>query len=203
MTPQVRRLRACCSAADGQDQRQNTASRSSERDVVVDVGARTWRPAAAATAAAGGAALRRAFMGRFGVAAGFTAGAAGVEHGEFAAEALQHDLGGVFLLAGLVGPFARLQLALDIDLGALVQVLLRHVHDALVEDDDPMPLGLLAALAGILVAPAFGGGEGEVGHARAVLRAADLGIAAEVADQNDLVDAACHDRSPPPLRNAG
>src|SRR5262249_43266517 len=137
-----------------------------ERNLVVEVAAaRAWRPAAAA----GCAGLRRALMGRLGVAAGFAAGAAGVEHGEFAAEALQHDLGRVFLLAGLVGPFARLQLALDIDLGALVQILLGNVHDALVEDDHSVPLGLLAALAGVLVAPVLGGRERKVGDARAVL----------------------------------
>src|SRR5262249_50767670 len=131
--------------------------------------------------------------------AGIAAGAAGVEHGEFAAKALQHDFGRVFLLTRLVGPFARLQLALDIDLGALVQVFLGHVHNALIEDDDPVPLGLLATLAGVLVAPAFGGGKREVGDTRAVLRAADFGIAAQIAHQNDLIHATCHDVSPLPF----
>src|SRR3954463_4189347 len=46
--------------------------------------------------------------------AAFTAAA--VQHGQFAAEILQHHFGGVFLLAVLVGPFAGLELALDIDL---------------------------------------------------------------------------------------
>src|SRR3569833_2257533 len=38
-----------------------------------------------------------------------------VQHGEFAAEILQHHLGGVFLGPVLVGPFAGLQATLDID----------------------------------------------------------------------------------------
>src|SRR5438270_10642975 len=46
--------------------------------------------------------------------AAFTAAA--IQHGQFAAEILQHHFGGVFLLAVLVRPFAGLELALDIDL---------------------------------------------------------------------------------------
>ena len=41
--------------------------------------------------------------------------AATTEQGELAAKALQHDLGGVAFLARLIGPFAGLELALEID----------------------------------------------------------------------------------------
>src|SRR6185312_15507603 len=51
---------------------------------------------------------------------------AAIQHGQFAAEILQHHFGGVFLGAVLVGPFAGLKLAFDIDLGALAQVFFRH-----------------------------------------------------------------------------
>src|SRR6516162_5459005 len=47
-----------------------------------------------------------------------------VEHGKLGVEVLQHHLGGVLVLARLVLPFARLQLALEIDLRALLQILL-------------------------------------------------------------------------------
>src|SRR5262249_41354063 len=119
----------------------------------------------------------------------------GIEHSEFAAETLQHDFGRVFLLAGLVGPLPCLQLALDIDLRSLAQVLLRNLDESLVEDHDAVPLGLLAPLAAVLVAPVLRSGHREVGDARAILRAADFGIAAEIADQDNLVHAACHDVS--------
>ena len=74
-------------------------------------------------------------------------------------EALQHDLGRVVLDAVLVVPFARLQRALDVDLRALLQVLLGDLAEPLVEDHDAVPLGLFLALAGGLVAPAFRGGD--------------------------------------------
>src|SRR5689334_25023978 len=82
-------------------------------------------------------------------AAAFTAAA--IQHGQFAAEILQHHLGGVFLLPVLVGPFAGLKLALDINLGTLAQIFLRHIRQVLVEDHHPVPLGLLFALAAGLV----------------------------------------------------
>ena len=120
------------------------------------------------------------------------AAAAAVEHGQLAAEFLQHDFGGVFLGAGLVGPFAGLQRALDIDLAALLQEPLADIHQAVVEHHHAVPLRALAPLAAALVAPAFRGRQRQVGDPRPVLGRADLRIAAQIADQNDLVDAASH-----------
>ena len=54
------------------------------------------------------------------------------EHLEIAAEALQHDFRRVFVLAALVGPFARLQLALNIDLGALLEIILGDLREVFV-----------------------------------------------------------------------
>ena len=121
---------------------------------------------------------------------------AGVEHLQLAAEFLQHDLRRVAVVAGLVLPFAGLQLALDIDLRALLQVLLGDLGEVVVEDHDAMPLGLFLALAGILVAPAFRGGDPQIDDRIAGVQPPDFGISPEIADQNDLVDATRHHTSP-------
>ena len=135
---------------------------------------------------------------------------ASVEDRHLAAEALQHDLGRVLFDAGLVGPFAGLELALDIDLRALAQILLGHPRQVLVVDHDLVPLGLLAALARTLVAPGFRGRDAQVDHRIAGGQPPRLGIAPEIADQNHLVHAARH-RSllacplsgPTPLHHSG
>src|SRR5262245_41520727 len=119
-----------------------------------------------------------------------------VEHGELAVEALQHDLGRVLVLALLVLPFARLQRAFEVNLGAFLEVLFGDPAQVLIEDHHPMPFGALASLAGRLVAPRIGGGDAQIDHRPPVLHAPDLRILAEIADQNHLVHAACHDRSP-------
>src|SRR6185312_13389300 len=165
----------------------------SERNLVVEILHR--RPALAAAGACGAATagsgqfLRRRLIG---IAAAIASAAAPVEHGELAAIALQHDLRRVALLARIVGPFARLEGALEIDLGTLLQVLFDDLHELVVEDNDAVPLGALLALAARLVAPALGGGDGKIGDPRPVLGRADLGIPAEVADEDHLVDASGH-----------
>src|SRR5688572_6380142 len=47
-----------------------------------------------------------------------TAAAAAVQHHHRAVEAVEHDLGGIFFGAVLVGPFAGLQRAFQVNLGA-------------------------------------------------------------------------------------
>src|SRR5260221_6185691 len=127
-----------------------------ERNIVIEVAATA---AAAATTAAGAtAAITAAAIAIAGIrfagghAAALTATA---EHGELAAIFLQHDFGRVFLGTALIGPFAGLQLAFDVDCGALFQIALGDIDDAVVEDHDAVPLGLFLALARGLVAPAF------------------------------------------------
>src|SRR3546814_7356117 len=78
-------------------------------------------------------------------------------------------LGGVALLAALVGPLAGLQLPLDVHRAALAQVLLGDARQVLVEDHQPVPLGALALLAAALVPPALRGGQREVHDLGAVL----------------------------------
>ena len=56
-----------------------------------------------------------------------------------------------------------------------------------------VPLGLLLALAGVLVAPGLRRGDPEIDHRIARVESANFRVAAEIADQDNLVDAACHD----------
>src|SRR5262245_6818022 len=120
-----------------------------------------------------------------------------VEHGELAAILLQHDFGRVAILAGLVLPFARLKLALDVNLRALLQILLGDAREVLVEDHHAVPLGLLAPLAGRLVAPVFAGGQPQIDDRPPILGLADFRVGAEIADENDLVDRSGHGMRPP------
>src|SRR5882724_10567766 len=59
-----------------------------------------------------------------------------------------------------------------------------------------MPLGLFLALAGRLVAPAFRGRNAQIGNRPPMLRPPDFRILAEISDQNHLVYASRHRRSP-------
>src|ERR1700710_73337 len=90
-------------------------------------------------------------------AAATSTAAAAVEHRQDRVESLQYDFGRVFLDAGLVGPFAGLQRSLNVNLGALLQILLDDFAERLGEDHHAVPLGLFLTLAGALVAPGFRG----------------------------------------------
>ena len=107
----------------------------SERNLVVHVvalaGAGHGRLALARAAASGRSSRNRR---RCPAAARRAAAAAAVEHGQRRVEALQHDLGRVFVVAVLVGPFAGLQRAFEINLRALLEILLDDLAQALVED---------------------------------------------------------------------
>src|SRR5690242_647630 len=184
------RRRSHCEEPQATGQSRATGS---ERNVVVEV---VDRGAAAGRGGGGARLVAEAAAGIAFIVAAFdrrAAGAAGaVEHRQFAAKALQHDLGRVALLAAVVGPFAGLQRALDVNLGALLQVFLGNLGKPLVEDHDAVPFGALLALARHLVAPGLGGGDRQIGDAHAVLRRTDLGVAAEIADENHLVDTTSH-----------
>src|SRR5207253_5547712 len=134
--------------------------------------------------------------GIVGAEAAATAAAAAIEHGQGRVEALQHDFGRVFLDAALVGPFAGLQRALDVNLGALLQILLGDLAESLVEDHDAVPLGLFLALAGALVAPGLRRRDAQIGDRPPILCPPDFRILAEISDQNHLVHASRHRRSP-------
>ncbi|ODR93450.1 hypothetical protein AUC69_04415 [Methyloceanibacter superfactus] len=112
---------------------------------------------------------------------------------------MEHDLRGVALLALLVLPFAGLQLAFQINLRALLQILLGDLGQALVEDHDAMPLRALAPLARRLVAPAVAGGDPQIDDGPAILGVADFRIGSEIADENDFVDRSGHISTSPQL----
>src|SRR5580692_7330116 len=129
-----------------------------------------------------------------------------IEQRQLAAKVLQHDFGGIAVLSGLILPFARLQRALDVNLRALLEILLGDPAQILIEDNDAMPFGFFAPLAGSLVLPGIRRGEAQIGHRPTVLGATNFRIGAEVANQDHFVDASCHDTFPLheafPLNNA-
>src|ERR1700674_4994346 len=96
------------------------------------------------------------------------------------------DLGGIAILPFLVLPLSRLQASLDVDLAAFFQILAGD-FGLPAEKDDAVPLGLFLLLAG-LVLPRVGGGDANVGDGVAAGRIAGFRIAAQIADQNHLVD---------------
>src|SRR5690606_26793208 len=105
------------------------------------------------------------------------------------------DLGGVAGLTLLVLPLPRLERPLDIDLPALLEVLRADLGEA-VPRDHAVPLRLLDEVA-VAVLVGLVRGDVEVAHGRAAAGVAQLGVGAEVADEDDLVDsAACHSRPP-------
>src|SRR3546814_4816306 len=73
----------------------------------------------------------------------------------------------------------------------------RHTRCALVTGVQtcalPISLRHFLLLTSLLVLPAFGGGDGGIGDRIAGRKIADLGIFAEIADQDDFIDATGHD----------
>src|SRR3954447_22953940 len=146
---------------------QGSFSALSERDVVIHV--------AVASAGCDRPSRRgRGWTARAEIAAGIigaeTATAAAIQHRKSGVETLQHDLGRVFVRAALVGPFAGLQLAFNINLGTLLQILLRNLAKPLIEDHHPVPFGFFFSFSGAFVAPRFGSRDAEVGNGPPVLR---------------------------------
>ena len=69
-----------------------------------------------------------------------------------------------------------MELAFNVDLGTLFEILLRQFGKGLAEDDDRVPFGLLSPFAAVFVPPKFRGGDAQVGDWPAVLSVADFGI---------------------------
>src|ERR1700722_12917068 len=104
---------------------------------------------------------------------------------------VDEDLGLVLLLAaGLVVPRAGLDLAFDQDLRSLFDVVADDLGGAL-EADDIVPLGLVCPVALGIFLP-IGGGQGEAGDGHAAGGGTDLGVFADVAEEENFVDAFCH-----------
>src|SRR5574341_1167899 len=134
-------------------------------------------------AARGGVLLGRAACATGGAGAAGAALTAGEEP-----DRVGHHLHAGALLAGLlVVPCVGLEPPFDVDLPPLGQELPALLR-LLPPDLDVMPLRLLLLLARLLVGPAAGGGDAEVGDRLAAGGVADLGILAEVPHEDDLVD---------------
>jgi len=103
------------------------------------------------------------------------------------------DLGRVTRDTRLVLPLASAQAALNVDLRAFLQVLGGDFAQP-AEENHPVPLRALLLLAALLVAPAFAGGNAQIGDGGAGWHGAGLGIRPEIADQNDFIDTARHIR---------
>ncbi len=92
----------------------------------------------------------------------------------------------------LVVPGAGLDLAFDEELGAFFDVVADDLGGAL-EADDIVPLGLVGPVALRVLLP-VGGGEGEAGDGHAAGGGTNLGVFADVAEEENFVDAFCHFR---------
>ena len=93
------------------------------------------------------------------------------------------DLGGEPVgVLPVLAPAPRLQHAGDVDEPSLRGVLLEHLDQPGLEGDDPVPLGLVDALAGVPVEVALVGGDGHVGHAAAAGEVVDDDIGAQASD---------------------
>ena len=106
------------------------------------------------------------------------------------------DFGRGALVAVAGGERAGLELALDEDEPAFRPLLFKALDEALLEGDAAVPLHPVDPLAGVLVAVALVGGDGEVRDPAAAPELVDLGVASEAADELDVVLAECHGGSP-------
>src|SRR5690606_23206957 len=131
---------------------------------------------------------RRALAALATEAAAATALAAPAEHLHLVGD----DLGEELLDAVLAGVLVVADLALDIDLRTLAQVLAGDLGQ-LAEEGHPVPLGVLLGVA-VAVLAHRGGGQADLGDRHAALGVLGLGVVAQVADQDRLVDAARHCR---------
>src|SRR5689334_13093979 len=161
-------------------------AKRSERDVVVQVGIERGGGGARLRARCAAEIIAATLAIIVAAAKAGAAPAAAVEQDQLAAEALQHDLGRIAVGARLVLPFAGLDLALQIDLGALLQIGFGDAAEILVEDDDAVPFGPLLAVA-VAVLPILGSRDAHVHHLAAIVQRADFGIVAQIADQYNLV----------------
>ena len=108
-----------------------------------------------------------------------------VQHQQLRVEALQNDLGREPIVAALVLPFPRRQLALKKDLAALAQEAFGDPDQPFGKDGDRHPFGALFLLT--IGFPALGYRDTEVADLAAILEGSRLGISAQIADDLNLV----------------
>jgi len=164
----------------------------SERDVVVhvrEVRGRTLRLRAGGRCRRG-LARRRALLRLVAAVIHAAAHAVATAHALAAAQHLHvlgDDVGRVTLDAVLVGVLAGLQAAFDVDRGALLEVLAHDLGQA-AEERDAVPFGQFLLFAGLAVLRLVRGGDRDVRDGVAARHVADFRVAAEVADDDDLVN---------------
>ena len=113
----------------------------------------------------------------------------GATHALTAAEHLHlvsADFGGI-LLHAVFFPRTGAQAAFDIDLRAFAQVLADDLGQPAIEHH-AVPFGGFLHFAGLLVLPAVGGGDGDVGDLVATGKTAHFRVSAQIADDDDFVD---------------
>src|SRR5699024_1590169 len=114
--------------------------------------------------------------------------AAGIQHLHLIAD----DFGSVAILTVLALPFAGLQTPLYIHLAALAQIFAGDFRQPR-EEHHAVPLRALLHFTALLVAPGIRGRDPDISHGRAACSEARFRIRAEIADDDDFVDAArCH-----------
>src|SRR6266704_2301718 len=104
--------------------------------------------------------------------------------------AVGDDFGGSAFLPLFVLPLARAQGSLDVDLRALLEIFAGDFREA-AEEHHAVPFGAFLFFAARLVLPGIRGGDRDVGDRPALGGVARLGIAPQIAYQNDFVDR-CH-----------
>src|SRR5690606_34516469 len=115
---------------------------------------------------------------------------------------VRDDLGRIAVVPVTILPFSRTQTAFDIDLRAFPQVFGRDFRQS-AEHRDVVPFGPLLLLAGFLVSPRLAGRQAQVRDGAAARHVARLGIGAEVADQDDFIDASRHRSSCVAVKRTG
>src|SRR5690606_6137870 len=100
------------------------------------------------------------------------------------------DLGEVLLHPVLAGVLVVADLAFHVDLRALAQVFAGDLAE-LAEEGHAVPLRVLLGVAVAVLADA-GGRQADLGDGHATLGVLGFRVVAEIADQDGLVDAACH-----------
>src|SRR6185437_7321172 len=90
--------------------------------------------------------------------------------------------------AFLIGVLVRADAALDVNLLAFLEVFAGNLRE-LPEELHAMPFGATLLLSGLLVLPRFGRGDLDRAHRRARCAVARFRVRAQIADQDDLVDA--------------
>src|SRR5690625_4518006 len=114
-------------------------------------------------------------------------GSAAVEHLHF----VGNDFGGPAVLAVLALPLARLDATLDVNLGALAQVLAGNFAQA-AKHDHAMPFGALAHFTRLPVAPGLGGCNANIGDRAAARGVAGFRVSTKISNQYCLVDSTRH-----------